>query len=126
MESNATAMAYALRECPGVKVYYPLFDAKYPLGGQMKGPGHIVVIEFDKGLGAAHEFMQYLNIPVRAVSLGGVFSLASISSESTHACIPAEEQQKIGVHPATVRISAGTEDELDLIPDVVQAAKKAA
>jgi cystathionine beta-lyase len=56
-----------------------------------------------------------------AESLGGVESLAGHPASMTHASIPKDEREKIGVVDALIRLSVGIEDVDDLITDLKQA-----
>jgi cystathionine gamma-lyase len=60
-----------------------------------------------------------------AESLGGFESLAELPSKMTHASVPAEEREKIGITDNLIRLSVGIEDKEDLIKDLDQALKKA-
>ena len=56
-----------------------------------------------------------------AVSLGGTESLASHPASMTHSDIPPEEQVRLGITPALIRLSVGIENPEDLIADLDQA-----
>jgi cystathionine beta-lyase/cystathionine gamma-synthase len=56
-----------------------------------------------------------------AESLGGVETLISHPATMTHASVPPERRQAIGLTDSLVRISAGIEDINDLIDDLTQA-----
>ncbi len=58
-----------------------------------------------------------------AESLGGVESLISHPASMTHASVPKEERDKMGLTESLVRFSVGIEDIEDLIADVEQALK---
>ena len=59
-----------------------------------------------------------------AESLGGVESLIGHPATMTHAAIPKEEREKVGLKDGLIRISVGIEDEKDLIADLTQAFDK--
>lgn len=59
-----------------------------------------------------------LKIFALAESLGGVESLAGHPATMTHAAIPVEERQRIGVKDSLIRLSVGIEDVEDLIEDL--------
>jgi len=59
-----------------------------------------------------------------AESLGGVESLVGHPASMTHASIPKEEREKIGITDSLLRLSVGIEDESDLIEDLQQALEK--
>jgi len=56
-----------------------------------------------------------------AESLGGVESLVNHPATMTHASIPKEERDKIGIVDSLIRLSVGIEDVKDLIDDLDQA-----
>ena len=56
-----------------------------------------------------------------AESLGGVETLISHPATMTHASVPAERRNRIGITDGLVRISAGIEDIADLLGDLAQA-----
>ena len=104
-------------------VYYPGLAAhpQHRLAAkQMKNFGGM--ISFDLGsYGAAKAFLKHLKICTLAESLGGVETLITHPASMTHASIPADIRQKIGVTDGLVRISVGLEDVEDLIADLKQA-----
>jgi len=69
----------------------------------------------------AIKIVENLKIFTLAESLGGVESLAGHPASMTHASIPKEEREKIGVIDSLIRLSVGIEDETDLIADLKQA-----
>ena len=56
-----------------------------------------------------------------AESLGGVESLIGHPATMTHASIPLEEREKIGIVDSLIRLSVGIEDADDLIADLAGA-----
>jgi len=54
-------------------------------------------------------------------SLGGVESLCTHPASMTHASIPKEEREKVGLKDTLIRLSVGIEDVEDLIADLEQA-----
>jgi len=56
-----------------------------------------------------------------AESLGGVESLAGHPASMTHASIPKEERNKVGITDSLIRLSVGIEHVDDLIADLDQA-----
>ena len=56
-----------------------------------------------------------------AESLGGVETLISHPATMTHASVPPERRQQIGITDGLVRVSAGIEDIEDLKEDLDQA-----
>ncbi|MGH9714386.1 MAG: trans-sulfuration enzyme family protein [Candidatus Acidiferrales bacterium] len=87
---------------------------------QQRGFG--AMISFDLGsLSAAREFLNHVRICSLAESLGGVETLISHPALMTHASVPVELQQQIGITQGLVRLSVGIEDVEDLIADLDQA-----
>jgi cystathionine beta-lyase len=60
-----------------------------------------------------------------AESLGGVESLVSVPALMTHASVPEELKQRMGLTPGIVRLSVGIEDEADLLDDLERALGRA-
>lgn len=77
------------------------------------------------GAAAAEKFCQVTNIFTLAESLGGVESLVEVPSSMTHAGIPKESREAVGVFDDLVRVSCGVEDAEDLKQDVLQALERA-
>ncbi len=89
---------------------------------QMKGFG--AMISFDLGsLEAARGVLNHVHLCSLGESLGGVETLISHPATMTHASMPADERQQIGVTDGLVRISVGIEDIEDIIADLDQALK---
>jgi methionine-gamma-lyase len=88
------------------------------------GAGSMIAFEVHGGEPEAFRFLNALKLIKLAVSLGGTESLAEHPGAMTHSDIPAEDQVKVGITPAMVRISVGLEDPGDLIADVGQALEK--
>jgi cystathionine gamma-lyase len=77
------------------------------------------------GHAAAERFCQLTRIFTLAESLGGVESLCEVPSSMTHAGIPRDQREAVGVFDDLVRISCGVEDADDLRKDVLQALERA-
>ncbi len=120
-ESNAKAIVEFLSSHPAVKkVYYP---------GLESHPGHAVakqqaggfggMISFDVGSQEkADQILSQVNYFTLAESLGAVESLISVPARMTHASIPKERRDELGITEGLVRISVGIEDADDLIADL--------
>lgn len=123
---NGKVVAEYLKNHPKVeKVYWPGFEDHpnhYIAKSQMKDFGGMVSFT-TKGNNyeEAIKFVEKLQIFTLAESLGGVESLAGHPASMTHASIPKEEREKIGVVDSLIRLSVGIEDEEDLIADLKQA-----
>ena len=80
------------------------------------------MLSFDLGtLEAARGFLNNLKICSLAESLGGVESLASHPALMTHASMPPEVRQRVGITDGLVRLSVGIEDVEDIVADLDQA-----
>ena len=82
------------------------------------------MISIDLGsLSAAKKFVKGLNIFTLAESLGGVESLVCHPATMTHASIPKEVRNELGVTDGLVRLSIGIENLNDLKEDIKSALK---
>lgn len=88
---------------------------------QMRGFGGMISIVLDLSQPEVITFLQKLKIFTLAESLGGVESLIEHPATMTHAAIPEDHRQKIGIENSLVRLSIGIEDPEDLIHDLEQA-----
>ena len=123
-EKNGRAIAAFLESHPKVKrVYYPGLKShpQHELAKrQMKGFGAMLSFELGS-LGAAQRMLRQVKVCSLGESLGGVETLISHPATMTHASVPPEERQKIGITDGLVRISVGIEDVEDLIADLDRA-----
>lgn len=71
-----------------------------------------------------HKFFQNVKLIALAESLGGVESLVCHPASMTHASIPREIRQKVGIVDNLIRLSVGIEDKQDLLNDLTQAFEK--
>ena len=86
----------------------------------MKGFGGM--LSFDLGSrDAAATLLKSVRLLALAESLGGVESLISHPATMTHASVPVEHRNALGITDGLVRISAGLEDLDDLQDDLTQA-----
>ncbi|MCE6989059.1 cystathionine gamma-synthase [Dyadobacter sp. CY323] len=123
---NAFKVAHWLETHPKVgKVYYP---------GLASHPGHDLARRQMRDFGGMLSFelkgdiyedavktMERLNVFSLGESLGGVESLCTHPASMTHASIPKEEREKVGLKDTLIRLSVGIEDVEDLIEDLAQA-----
>ena len=68
----------------------------------------------------AFKLLSNMHVFTLAESLGGVESLAGHPASMTHAAIPKEEREKLGVTDSLIRLSVGVEHIDDLIADLAQ------
>ena len=123
-DANGRAVARFLEDHPRVKcVHYP---------GLPSHPHHSVAVRQQRGFGAmiafdvvtlenARAVLNHVKLCSLAESLGGVETLISHPATMTHASVPAEVRQRIGITDGLIRISVGIEDVEDLIDDLDQA-----
>jgi cystathionine gamma-lyase len=88
---------------------------------QMHGFGGMVSVWLKGGFPEAKRFMERLQLFTCAESLGGVESLANHPAVMTHASVPVERREALGVTGNLVRLSVGVEDVVDLWADIEQA-----
>jgi len=122
--ANGLALAEFLASHPAVKhVLYPGLPThpQHELAKrQMRGFGGM--LSFDVGtFENARRVCNRVRLMALAESLGGVETLISHPASMTHASVPPERRQAIGLTDSMVRISAGIEDPRDLIDDLAQA-----
>ncbi|MFT5242915.1 MAG: cystathionine beta-lyase/cystathionine gamma-synthase [Glaciecola sp.] len=123
---NGKAVALYLVNHPKIEnVYWPGFESHpnhHIAKAQMNDFGGMVSFT-TKGNNYedAIKIVEHLKIFTLAESLGGVESLAGHPASMTHASIPKDIREKIGVVDSLIRLSVGIEDEEDLIADLKQA-----
>jgi cystathionine beta-lyase/cystathionine gamma-synthase len=126
-DANGRTIARFLEDHPRVKhVLYP---------GLPSHPHHEVAVRQQRGFGAMISFdvvtlenartvLNNLKLCSLAESLGGVETLISHPATMTHASVPPDVRQRIGITDGLIRISVGIEDVEDLIGDLDQALQK--
>ena len=85
---------------------------------QMKGFGGMISVVLKGGLDSATSFLEKTKIFSLAESLGGVESLIEHPAIMTHASIPREVREEIGISDGLVRLSVGIESLEDLVEDI--------
>lgn len=119
---NALAIAKWAESHPKIeKVLYPGLPShpQHELAKrQMDGFSGIVTIFIKGGLKETRTFMERTKLFALAESLGGVESLSTHPAIMTHASIPREIREKIGITDNLVRLSVGVENIDDLIADL--------
>jgi cystathionine gamma-lyase len=88
---------------------------------QMKGYGGMITFFLKGNLETSRAFLEKVKLFALAESLGGVESLIEHPAIMTHASIPAETRQKLGISDNLIRISVGIENCDDLKRDLEQA-----
>lgn len=122
--ANGITVARHLDAHPKVrKVYYPGLPThpQHDIARrQQKGPGAMLSIDLGS-MEAARRFLNQLKLCALAESLGGVETLVSLPAQMTHASMPADVRERIGITEGLVRISVGIEDVEDILADLDQA-----
>ena len=88
---------------------------------QASGYGGMISFEIKGGLEEGKRFLENVRVFAVAESLGGVESLIEHPALMTHASVPKEVREQIGLSDSLVRVSVGIEHIEDLIADFDQA-----
>ncbi|MGE3467348.1 MAG: cystathionine gamma-synthase [Pyrinomonadaceae bacterium] len=123
-DKNGRIVANFLAEHPRVqKVYYPglVSHPQHELAKRQQ-TGFGGMVSFETGsLDNARNVLESVKLCTLGESLGGVESLISHPASMTHASVPAETRDKLGITDGLVRISVGIEDVEDILEDLDQA-----
>ncbi|MYL30333.1 bifunctional cystathionine gamma-lyase/homocysteine desulfhydrase [Halobacillus halophilus] len=127
IEENTRQFVEFLQELPEVTdIYYPGLSSHKGHdvhSGQARGNGGM--ISFDIGSAEkADQVLRHVNYFTLAESLGAVESLISVPAQMTHASIPEDRRDELGITAGLVRVSIGLEDIEDLKEDFLQALRK--
>lgn len=122
---HAATLAAALAEHPKIKrVLYPGlpdFPGHELAKRQMTGFGGMLTVEIAGSGADAARVVDQLQLICLAPSLGGVETLITQPSTTSHHDFSAAERQRRGISDAMLRISVGLEDPADLLADLQQA-----
>lgn len=121
-EENAKKIVSFLEKHPKVKkIYYPGLAA-HPgheiAKQQMSGFGGMISFELEGTIESGITFLESLQLISIAESLGAVESLIEHPASMTHASVPKEHREKIGLSDTLIRLSVGVEDADDIIADI--------
>jgi len=120
--SNAEQVASFLESHNSIeKVIYPGLEShpQHDIAKkQMNGFGGMISVVLKGGLESARIFLERTELFSLAESLGGVESLIEHPAIMTHASIPPEIREEIGISDGLVRLSVGIESIEDLIEDI--------
>lgn len=123
--TNAQQIAEFLERRDDVeRVIYPGLPShpQYALAQrQMAHGGGIVTLVLKGGRERALRFLEHCELFALAESLGGVESLVDHPAIMTHASIPDEVRQRLGIVDGLIRLSVGVEDVQDLIDELQRA-----
>ena len=126
---NALKIAKWLEKHEAVKkVHYPGLETAqgYKINKkQAKNGGAMISFELKENYDFK-KFFSSLGLIALAESLGGVESLACHPASMTHASIPKEIREKVGITNGLIRLSVGIENADDLMADLQQAIQEAA
>ncbi|KAM3841538.1 cystathionine gamma-lyase [Vipera latastei] len=126
---NALTVAQYLESDPRVeKVIFPGLQShpQYDLmQRQCTGCPGMISFYIKGNLENASRFLKNLKLFTLAESLGGYESLAEHPAIMTHASVPKEDREVLGISDTLIRISIGLEDSEDLLEDLDQALKAA-
>ena len=121
-QRNAMAIAEYLESHPKVEsVLYPGLPShpQHELAKtQASGFGGMVTFFIKGGLEQARLFLENTRLFSLAESLGGVESLVEHPAIMTHASIPPDMREKLGISDTLIRLSVGVEDGQDLLNDL--------
>ena len=123
-DKNGRMVANFLAEHPRVeKVFYPGL-ASHPqhelAKRQQSGFGGMVAFETGS-LANAKKVLESVKLCTLGESLGGVESLISHPASMTHASVPQDKRESLGITDGLVRVSVGIEDVEDILADLDQA-----
>lgn len=122
---NALALAQHLEAHPQIKqVRYPFLDSHPQVAvarRQMTNGGGMLTVDLGLDLDDTRAFLEGLQLFAYAESLGGVESLVCHPAGMTHAAVPKDVREKVGVTDGLVRFSVGIEHINDLIADIEHA-----
>lgn len=122
---SASAMAQFLEGQAGVKrVNYPGLPSHARHARARKlfdGFGGMLSFEPAGGVAAAQQFIERVQIPIKAPSLGGVESLVTRPATTSHSGMAPADRNRLGISDSLIRVSVGLEATEDLLADFEQA-----
>jgi cystathionine gamma-lyase len=123
-DSNGRRIAQWLAETMGEDRVHYVGLSSHPQHAlakrQMSGFGGMISVEMGSRDRAA-EVLNRVRVFSLAESLGGVESLISHPASMTHASVPPEQRQRMGITDGLIRLSCGVEDVEDLLADLEHA-----
>lgn len=127
LQKSAQKLAQWLEERVEVeKVYYLGLDSME--GGELHfeqayGAGAVLSFKF-KSIERTKVFLNNIKNVAVAVSLGSVETIVSYPAKMSHAAIPKEEREQLGITDTLIRVSVGLEDIDDLLGSFKEAIEK--
>lgn len=118
---NAKKLAELLEDFKAVeRVYYPGLPS-HPDHQRacelMRGFGGVFSFEYRGSVSELESCLEKLQLPFSAPSLGGVESLITRPTTTSHSGISPDERSRLGIKDTLVRVSVGIEDFEDLAED---------
>ena len=124
-ENGLKIASWLERRSDILQVIYPGLPShpQHDLARQQRsgGFGGMISAVLDRDLAGTRRMLERTRLFTLAESLGGVESLIEHPAIMTHASIPAETRNRIGIADGLIRLSVGIEDADDLIADLEQA-----
>ena len=122
---SALQIARFLENHPAVeKVYYPGLES-HPRHARARelfnGFSGMISLEIKGDVESAQRFMRRTTLPINAPSLGGVETLITRPSRTSHSGMSAADRRRLGISDRLIRLSVGIEATEDLIRDFDQA-----
>lgn len=121
---NAKAIVEFLQEQDAIeKIYYPGIEEHpgYEINKkQARGAGAVISFALKKN----YDFKKFINsleLITYGESLGGVESLLCHPATMTHAALPEDAREALGINERLLRLSVGIEDKNDLINEIKRA-----
>ncbi|OEH92750.1 cystathionine beta-lyase [Bacillus solimangrovi] len=124
---SAEKIAAFLEKHPLIKeVYYPGLKNHqgYEIQKNQAKNGGAVLSFLLESKEHVQQFVEHIQIPVFAVSLGAVESILSYPKTMSHSSVPDDECEKRGIQDGLLRLSVGLEDPDELITDINQSLEK--
>jgi methionine-gamma-lyase len=122
---NAERVALQIKEHPHVKKVYfpgdPDFQQYHLAEKQMKRPGGMISFEVKGTKADAQKLLNHCKMIKIAVSLGDAETLIQHPATMTHAVVPEEEREKMGITDTLIRLSVVLEAWEDIWGDLKQA-----
>ncbi len=122
---GAMVIARWLEAHPAIEhVAYPGLDSfgqKALADKQQRAPGAMIAFELKAGAEAAVRALNHVKLCSRAESLGGLETLITHPSSTTHADLDPELRCALGISDGLIRLSVGLEAPEDIIADLEQA-----
>ena len=123
--SNALFLAQELTKHPKIRaIKYPFLEThpQHTLAKkQMKLGGGLLTFDLNNGASAGTQFLNHIKMISLSSNLGDTRTIATHPATSTHAKLPTEERQKLGITDGLIRVSVGLEHREDILEDILQA-----